>query len=647
MAGSFEGLRLVIFESRRSGEMARLAERLGAQVTSAPALREVPVEDSASLRQFADELLAGWLDTVVFLTGVGTRALFSLLEKHHPRERLLESLRKVTRVARGPKSVAALREWGLPPDLVAEEPNTSQEVLAALDGDLRGRRIAVQEYGESNGELHEALQARGAQVLPVLVYEWALPEDLSPLRAAIEQVAAGQADAVIFTSAQQVNHLLAVARDMGREDALRQALRRTLIGNIGPTCGQRLKELSLGFDFEPDRSRMGDLIGGLARDGAMLLARKRASADSGIDVAGARRFELVWPPQERRDLEHRLHDCAFLKACRREKTSYTPIWIMRQAGRFLREYRELRENVSFLELCHTPQLAAEATLMAVDRLGVDAAIIFSDILLISEPLGVGLSFDAGEGPRIHRPVRTRQDVENLKEVDPAALGYVYEAVRITRRALKPDVPLIGFCGAPFTVASYLIEGGSSRHFRQTKTLMYRDPAAWHALLEKLCRGLASYLNEQIAAGAQAVQLFDSWVGCLSEADYRAFVLPAMKWLLHAITPGTPIIYFGTDTTVLLEAMREAGPDVLGLDWRVDLAATWGRIGHDLAVQGNLDPVVLFATPSEIQRRTRAVLDSVRGRPGHVFNLGHGVLPETPVDHVHALIDAVHEYRPAT
>lgn len=645
MPNSFNGMKLIVFESRRSGEMARLAERLGAAVTSAPTMREVPVEDSASVDAFARDLLEGRLDLVIFLTGVGARALFGMLEKKHPREALLAALQKVTRVARGPKSVAALREWGLAADIVADEPNTSGEVLDALeDVDLTGKRVAVQEYGEVNDDLQAALRERGAMPSSVLVYEWALPEDLAPLQGAIQQIARGDADAIVFTSAHQVNNFLSVVRDMKLEAAVRDRLKQMLIGSVGPTCSGRLREFKIGFDFEPDRSKMGDLLAGMARDGAMLLARKRASVQAGVDVTTAQRFELVWPEEARRDAEHRLHDSPFLKACRRERTPYTPIWIMRQAGRFLREYRELREKVTFLELCHTPELAAEATLMAVDRLGVDAAIIFSDILLIAEPLGVGLSFDAGEGPRIHRPVRTRQDAENLKEVDPQALGFVYEAIRITRRALKPDVPLIGFCGAPFTVASYIIEGGSSRHFRQTKMLMYRDPGAWQMLLEKICRASAHYLNEQIKAGAQAVQLFDSWVGCLSEADYRQFVLPCMKSLIHSIAPGTPIIYFGTDTTVLLDAMREAGPDVIGLDWRLDLASTWERVGHDLAVQGNLDPIVLFASTTEIQRRAKAILDSVNGRPGHIFNLGHGVLPETPVDHVLALIDAVHEHQ---
>jgi uroporphyrinogen decarboxylase len=346
------------------------------------------------------------------------------------------------------------------------------------------------------------------------------------------------------------------------------------------------------------------------------------------------------------DLQHRdaLRNSAFMRACRREQTDYTPIWLMRQAGRYQAEYREIRDKVSFLELCKTPELAAKVTVMAVEQLGVDAAIIFSDILLIVEPMGVGLAFNKGEGPSIARPVHTDKDVDHLQEVRvEESLGFVFDAIRITRRELRPDVPLIGFCGAPFTVASYMIEGGHSRDFVQTKLLMYTDPGAWHALMDKIVRVSVDYLNGQVAAGAQAVQVFDSWVGCLNLADYRHFVLQHTRDLIRAVPPGVPVIYFGTDTTVLLDAIREAGPQVIGLDWRVSLAEAWASIGEDVGVQGNLDPVVLFAAPQEIRKRARAILDQAGGRPGHIFNLGHGVLPNTPVDHARLLVEAVHEY----
>ena len=334
-------------------------------------------------------------------------------------------------------------------------------------------------------------------------------------------------------------------------------------------------------------------------------------------------------------------DAPFLKACRREAAPYTPVWLMRQAGRYMPEYRAVRTRYGFLDLCKDPAAAADVTVTAVERLGVDAAIIFADILLILEPLGVGLEFSKGDGPVLHRPVRTPADVERLPRVDAAAaVPYVYEAVRQARAALK--VPLIGFSGAPFTLASYVIEGGGSRNYVHTKTLMYAAPDAWHTLMRCLTTAVVGYLNRQIAAGADAVQLFDSWVGCLGPEDYRRFVLPHMQRLIAAITPGVPIIHFGTGTGGLLELMRQAGGDVIGIDWRVDLGVGWQRVGHDVAVQGNLDPVVLFAPVEEIRAQVRDILDRAHGHPGHIFNLGHGILPQTPVDHVVALVDMVHE-----
>jgi uroporphyrinogen decarboxylase len=331
-----------------------------------------------------------------------------------------------------------------------------------------------------------------------------------------------------------------------------------------------------------------------------------------------------------------------MRACRREPTPYTPIWLMRQAGRYMREYREVREKTTFLELCKNPALAAEVTVTAVERLGVDAAIIFADILLILEPLGIELEFAKGEGPVIHNPVRTTQAVNQLRELEDAnALEFVYEAIKQTRSALKPDIPLIGFCGAPFTLASYMTEGGGSKNYVHTKRLMYDDAGAWHEMMSLISRALVKYLNAQIAAGAQAVQLFDSWVGCLSPDDYREFVLPHTQTVIRGITPGVPVIHFGTGTAALLELMREAGGDVIGLDWRVRLDEGWRRIGHDVAVMGNLDPVALFAKQDVWRAQAKKILDQAGGRSGHIFNLGHGILPETPVENVIALVEMVH------
>jgi uroporphyrinogen decarboxylase len=338
-------------------------------------------------------------------------------------------------------------------------------------------------------------------------------------------------------------------------------------------------------------------------------------------------------------------DALFLRACRREATEVTPIWLMRQAGRYMPEYRELRARVGFLELCKTPELAAEVTITAAERLGVDAAILFADILLILEPLGVHLEFSKGEGPVIHNPIRNAADVDMLRRLESVEeLEYVMQAVRLIRRGLSSKTPLIGFAGAPFTLACYLIEGGGSRNYDRAKAFMYRDPGAWHGLMRVLVDATAVYLNAQVEAGAQAIQIFDSWVGCLSPRDYKRFVFMHMRQLFDSLSSEVPIIHFGTGTSTLLELQAAAGGQVIGLDWRVELDAAWNRLGFEVAVQGNLDPVVLLAEPSEIEAQAKIILDQARGRAGHIFNLGHGILPHTPVDHVLALVDFVHGIR---
>jgi len=336
-----------------------------------------------------------------------------------------------------------------------------------------------------------------------------------------------------------------------------------------------------------------------------------------------------------------------MKAARREPTERVPIWLMRQAGRYLAEYRAIRQRMSFLELCKNPPLCAEVMLMAVGRLGVDAAIIFADLRPILEPMRLDLRFSADEGPASGNPVREPEDVDRVRELeDLTPLEFVFDTVRLTRAGLPDELPLLGFAGAPFTLASYAIEGGASQNYRRTKQLMYRDPAAWDALLDRLARGIARYLNAQIAAGAQAVQVFDSWVGCLGPDDYRRYVLPHSRTLLASITPGTPVIHFATGNPALLPLLSEAGGDVIGVDWRSRLDDAWQAIGPQKAIQGNLEPVVLLTNPEEIRCRAHAILAQTGGRPGHIFNLGHGVLPQTPVENAIALVEAVHEWKGA-
>jgi uroporphyrinogen decarboxylase len=350
------------------------------------------------------------------------------------------------------------------------------------------------------------------------------------------------------------------------------------------------------------------------------------------------------------------HDSPLLKAARREPAARVPVWLMRQAGRYMSEYRALRRTTGFLELCRSPSLCADVMLMAVEKLDVDAAILFSDLLLILEPMGLALEFTPDEGPAIRNPIRGPEDVDRLVELESMErLHFVIDAVRATRAGLADDLPLLGFAGAPFTLASYAIEGGASRNHRLTKTLMYRDPGAWDAIMGTLARSVARYLNAQIEAGVQAVQLFDSWVGCLGPGDYRRFVLPYTRSLIDQVGKGVtnlqtkvpdtfsvPVIHFATGNPALLPLLSEAGGAVIGVDWRIRLDDAWRAIGYDKAVQGNLDPLVLLTDPPTIRRRVQEVLDQAAGRPGHIFNLGHGVLPQTPVENARALVDAVHE-----
>jgi uroporphyrinogen decarboxylase len=331
----------------------------------------------------------------------------------------------------------------------------------------------------------------------------------------------------------------------------------------------------------------------------------------------------------------------FLRACRREPVDATPVWMMRQAGRYMPEYRALRAKHTLLELCKTPELALQVTLQPM-KLGMDAAILFADILLPLEPMGAPFEFAKGEGPVIHAPIASRADVEKLRIIDPLeGLGYVMQAIRLLKKELK--VPLIGFAGAPFTLASYLVEGGKSRDFLKTKKLMYAEPETWRMLMHKLAEVVRVYLHAQIDAGADAVQLFDSWVGQLSAADYIEYVQPHVAHILKDVEKrGVPVIHFGVGTQALLPAMRDAGGTVMGFDWRTPIQETWAKIGHDRGIQGNMDSTVLFAPREVALKHAQRVLDEVGGRAGHIFNLGHGILPETPVETVHAVVEYVHK-----
>jgi len=333
----------------------------------------------------------------------------------------------------------------------------------------------------------------------------------------------------------------------------------------------------------------------------------------------------------------------FVRACKSQPVDHTPVWFMRQAGRYMPEYRAVRKQYSLLEICKKPALAAEVTITAAEALGVDAAIIFADLLLPLEVMGLPFHFSAGEGPVIEKPIRTKEDIALLRSDRAADLGYVSEAVSLVAKHFSNRVPVIGFCGAPFTLASYMIEGGGSRNYVHAKKMMYNSPADWNVLMRKLVAVAAAYSAAQVRAGADVIQIFDSWVGCLSVEDYRRYVLPHVTNLVQTLqATGAPIIYFGTDSATLLPAMNETGAEVIGLDWRIPLDEGWRTLGHSCGVQGNLDPVLLFADWKELKPRAEDILRRAAGRPGHIFNLGHGILPETPVENVKNLARFVQE-----
>jgi uroporphyrinogen-III synthase len=606
-ARGFGGLRVVTFESRLAAEATRLIEKSGGLALSAPSMREVPLDRNPHALAFATDLLAGRFGAVVFLTGVGTTYLFQAMETERSRTDLVAALGRTVVVARGPKPVRVLRELGVPIAVTVPEPNTWRELIIAMEESpdgiaLPGARVAVQEYGQSNEQLLAALAERGARVTAVPVYRWALPEDRRPLSEAIRRICDRSIDVALFTSATQVRHLLEHARQEGTEPRLRESLREVCVCSIGPICTEALVEAGLGADLEPSHSKLGILVREAAERSLDVLTRKRAEAraqpqhlrvasDAPTPIAADFRRDTVHesvPP--RADAVHAgvvdapggpLHagvsraagadavhrDVQDARACRR-------------SGRHRRAPPQHRRRHSLLR--HPSHSRADGPRPRVRR---------------------------GEGPTIGRVVRSHADVDRLRRIDVRQeMAFVFDAVRLTRRELPPTVPLIGFSGAPFTLASYAIEGGSSRNFAATKTLMYTDKGAWDALLSLLADAVARYLNAQIEAGCQAVQLFDSWVGCLSPDDYERYVLPHTQKIFDALPAGVPSIHFGTDTATLLELQLRAGGSVLGIDHRTPLGETLERFDGQAAVQGNLDPAVLLADRAFVRAECSRILE---------------------------------------
>lgn len=695
----FQQLRIAALESRRQQDMQRLIERMGGRAFVSPSLREVPLTENRPAIDFGYRLLTGDISLVLFLTGVGFKHLLATVSRHIDRQRYLDALSDITTVARGPKAAEAMLEEGLTPSFEVPQPCTWRELLQLLDHQLTlaNQVVAIQEYGLTNHWLIAGLEARGAEVVQVPVYQWELPEDCGPLEENIRAIAAGEREMLLVTSAHQVVNLLRTATRLGLDRQLRSAWPRIVVASIGPTTSDMLISCGLEYDLQPSQPKMGQLVQIAAERGPrlwqakhkrwMLARSQEQAAGSGGDSGGPDRLADASPldapsatspqagaraagdasldsladepagdvsrpaasaPKVRRPEEQQPSlpawlESPFMRACQGLPSKVTPIWLMRQAGRYMAEYREVRRRQSFLELCRNPQLCAEVMATAVEKLGVDAAIIFSDLLPILEPMGMQLEFVAGDGPVIHNPLKDPTDVERVVELESMeALWYVPETVRQTRLAIPLEIPIIGFAGAPFTLASYMIEGGSSRQYWQTKQMMYRHPDAWHRLMEKLSRSVTRYLTAQVEAGAQCLQLFDSWAGCLSSDDYQLYVAPHVQSIVRGLPAGVPVINFATGNPELLPWLKGDARTVVGVDWRIPLDVAWRRLGSETAVQGNLDPTVLLADRPEIERQVRAVLDQAAGRPGHIFNLGHGILPPTPVDNVRYLVDLVHE-----
>ncbi len=511
---------------------------------------------------------------------------------------------------------------------------------------LANLNVAVEQYVDCR-EIAAGLESRGSSIVEVPVFGRQLKD--TPVPADLDEVVAllksGELALIYLESPEEAFGFLRACGGESARTVMRWLANTVVIVGSGETESylrqQKLRGQFLVMDGEgAEGGELGRSKSTSWRDSIEEIY-ERGVCKRQVDFPG----EAPWVSD---DLVSGEWDSGpFMKACRGEETEVTPIWMMRQAGRYLKEYRDVRSKVSFLDLCASPQLCSEVACTAAEKLGVDAAIVFSDLLAILVPLGCDLEFvkggGPGGGPVIHNPIRQATDVDRVVPLESLdELSFVMEAVRQTREDLPGDLPLIGFAGAPFTLASYMIEGGASRHYENTKRLMVSDSGAWHELMQRLTDSVALYLNGQVAAGAQCLQLFDSWAGCLGFEDYRVFVLPYVKQIIDRVPPHIPVINFATGNPALLPLLADTQASVIGVDWRIRLDDAWQTVGYDRSVQGNLDPTLLLTDPETIHEAAKVVLDQAAGRKGHIFNLGHGILPTTPVENAIALVDAVHE-----
>ena len=597
-------------------------------------------DPAPAFRNLLGALNIGTIDIMMFRTAAGVVQFIENL-RHHDRNRALNSLTDIQIIAASPKASTALHSNGLPPHVTVDGDASWRHVLTSIDQNYRSTdrsgsplatlNIALEDCADWFS-LSSGLEARGARVQQMDLFPSLVKVPKLTVQDFFEQIEAKTYEAFWFQSAVDASVFLRLSKQFGRARLTDHLLDHHIVISGSNAATEILNDRGIPIDVTCDQSTISESLDHVAAQISLLRTRKSNSIKN-----------MSGPSSSSNDPNAPWYNSPFMKACRGEPTDVTPIWMMRQAGRYMAEYREVRANVSFLELCANSQLCSEVMCTAVNRLGVDAAIIFSDLLPILVPMGLDLEFVKGDGPVIHNPVRTTADIDRVKPLDSnAELEFVMETVRLTRRDLPADMPLIGFAGAPFTLASYMIEGGASRNYATTKTMMHGDPGAWNQLMQHLVQSISIYLNGQIEAGAQCVQLFDSWAGCLSFEDYRTHVHPHVQKIIASLPSDVPVINFATGNPALLPLLADTRASVIGIDWRTRLDDAWQTVGHDRAVQGNLDPTVLLTNPTEIRRQAKIVLDQAAGRPGHIFNLGHGILPMTDVNNAIALVDAVHE-----
>ncbi len=585
------------------------------------------------IAEVANRMLTAEVDAFIFVTSVGVCEVINQASRTVDRQRFIDCLSDMTTIAGSTAAGEALVSIGVKPTLTVDSAQSWRDILMKLDrqSPVVNQTVALEESAAVFG-LIGGLEARGARVIRVAMFPQSLPERPQPIIDFFEQIEAGDFHAILIPTAEIATRYCFLARHFGRARLTSHLLDNHIVLSVGDDPAEILRDNGIAVDFVTSNDQLLPAIDEIADQIQQIKKQKTII-----------RTNMSGPNTSPADQNAPWYDSPFMKACRGEPTEVTPIWMMRQAGRYMSEYREVRAKVSFLDLCANPQLCSEVMCTAVNKLGVDAAIIFSDLLPILVPMGCDLEFVKGDGPVIHNPVRTAKDIDRIKPLDNNdELQFVMDTVTQTRNDLPADMPLIGFAGSPFTLASYMIEGGSSRNYAFSKALMYSDHGAWDQLMQHLSNSISIYLQGQIEAGAQCVQLFDSWAGCLNFEDYRTYALPYVKKIIASLPADVPVINFATGNPALLPLLADTRASVIGIDWRTRLDDAWQTVGYDRAVQGNLDPTILLTNPKEIRERAKGVLDQAAGRPGHIFNLGHGILPQTPVDNAIALVDAVHE-----